>query len=237
MQSNESFESRYRHVANKGVNRHLKRQLLKELGFPLDERFDDVTSRINPKGIEDFLRESGSSGMYLVTFLPDGERLRYGIPPFFEVLSAKVIFSRHGHGIRRVGAKDVVDIVKSLPKQSAIYRTSRIWGPHVYACRLMYVSAEEQKFEIERGTVPRLMGLDRSRSSSQFTLSRFKPNEAELQGIEPAVARIVSNLSSFSGAFEKLEKLGINPTIEFAYKEDQSIVVVDVDWASQWKIN
>lgn len=241
LMSNElEFSMRYQGVANKGVSRRLKRQLLNELGFPLDRVFEDVTARLNDREIDGLFDECKQTGMYLVTFLPEGERLTYGIPPFFEVVAPGVVFSRIGHGLRRVETKDILYTISRLPRQSTVYRTSRIWGKQTIAGRFMYLGDEEQRLEIEAATVPRLMGLDTTRISLALKVDQFEVESNSRRGndiLGKAADHLCGVFKSKRQSFRQLLSIAPNPTLEFALTNTKELYIVDVDWATQWTLN
>jgi hypothetical protein len=233
-----SILEKFGQVASKGVSRILKRELLEELGFPLDQEFTEVTAFANDWGFDSVLSMCGEDGMYLVTYLPKGERLTFGIPPFFEIVSPSLIFTREGMTLRRVDRLDVVNAIARAPKGSRIFKATRIWRRGTVAGRLMYIDRFSQKMELELGSVPRVMGLDPNRPAAVIDLCEFTTAEKSAPGtLQHCITSVCKVFTEMTDSFERLKCIGASPTIEFAFDTAGNLFVVDVDWANQWSTN
>jgi hypothetical protein len=166
------------------------------------------------------------------------------IPPLFRIDRAETVIYRDRFGnIELITPQQIFIKIKELPPKSWVEFTKNIWGGNTIAGRLLYISIEEQILEIQRGV--EIAEMDRNPMKS------FRARLSFLEFSEPAVSQklayqcgfktkeisgIIESLQKCVYGFEGLLRIAKLPTVEFGYTDKDGLLLIDVDWPSQYII-
>jgi len=219
-----------------------KRKLFEKLGFPADKKIVSMSiqneTRIK-KMLVEFMEDEEE---YLIITSP--KPMLTWIPPLFRInrRDKSVVYRNEQGNIQLIELPEIFIKIKELPPKSWIEFARYLWKKDTVAGRLLYISAEEQILEIQRGV--EIPEMDRTPSGSfRATFSFFELRGsfderklARQTGFEwYEVKRIVDCLSKHLQGFEDLKQIADFPAIEFAYTQQEGLIVIDVDWPAQYR--
>lgn len=218
-----------------------KRELLEKLGFPIDDSL--VLPIQDYEQIERTLLEYDSKKMPFLLGIHLKPMPTY-ITPFFLIKGNRIKFRNEFGDIQFVTPEEMLERIRKFPLQSWVEFIRSIWGDTTIMGRIIYLSLNEQLIEIQKGITPDELGeykeghpyfttelysfgiLDRVKYRHRLLRSGFKITEVE---------NIISSLKKYIQGFESLKQIANLPTLEFGYTIERELVVVDIDWPSQYQ--
>jgi hypothetical protein len=216
-----------------------KTQLFKALGFPVKKTI--------PIPIQDEEKIKTVFAEFLEKEIPfliitSPKPMPTCIPPLFRVNTVNTVSYRDKFGnIELISPQQIFSKIKELPQKSWVEFTKNIWGGNTIAGRLLYASVEEQILEIQRGV--EITEMDKN------PLNSFRSNLSFFEFSDPASAwktsfqygfklreirGIIESLKRCARGFESLLRIAKFPTVEFGYTNEDGLLVIDVDWPSQY---
>jgi len=219
-----------------------KRELLKKLGFPLDNNV--LISPQRQQEIKRVFKEYLKHLPFLIgVHLKPMNTYR---TPFFLIEREKISYYDEFGNRRFVTQEEIFHEIKTfIPHLCWIEFVKSIWAPSTIAGRLVYISSIEQIIEIQKGIISKELGNERNKYpylclNLNFFNVNFKENKYTHlllnSGFERAeVDDIIFSLRKHRREFEILERIAALPTLEFGYLKDRKLIVIDVDWPSQYQ--
>ena len=223
-----------------------KRQLFKNLDFPTDKKIVSMPvqdeSKIR-KTLSEFVEDKDGEREFLIITSP--KPMLTWIPPLFRVnREEKLVVYRDEQGnIQSIELQQILIKIRKLPPKSWVEFGRHLWRKDTTAGRLVYVSAEEQILEIQKGV--EIPAIDKNPTASfRATLSFFElaglldeRKLAHCTGFEwHEVKRMVYCLGEHYQGFEDLRRIANLPALEFAYTKHDGLIVIDVDWPAQYRL-
>lgn len=228
-----------------------KRQLLKLLGFPIDDNLTPCRASEGDRAKALFKEYSELVFPFLI--LVSEKPSRTTIYPLFIVRAQNDIVWRDDENKKRkISYSEATQVIANYKLGTWLEFTGYIWGQDTLAGRILYVGPNEQIIEMQTGISPnQLLWLGEdvfpvySGATSYFELSLDNYREAmvTLRSIGhkqflpfSTVQRVVKNFGHYHfDGFEKLSRVAPMLTLEFGITKNQKLVCVDIDWPSQWK--
>lgn len=218
-----------------------KRALLQKLGFPLDN-----SSLIPIEDCEyDQISRLIAAGHGTTILLGVHLRPMFTIyTPYFLIHGSQVTHRDEFGNIQTITLDEMFEKLGKFPLQTWIEITELLWGVKTVAGRLIYFSYTDQLIELQKGVMPQNIGKNREKFPYFIVeLLFFKPpdriqygqllRQSGFKKIE--VDDIVDSLARYMREFEVLKRISDLPTLEFAYREERGLVIVDIDWAKQYR--
>lgn len=223
-----------------------KRKLLERLGFPVDQRIVSMPMQDESKIREtlvEFIEHKEDEEEFLIITSP--KPMSTWIPPLFRINRGEksVVYRDEQGNIQSIELQEIVLKIKNLPPKSLVEFARYLWEKDTIAGRLVYVSAEEQILEIQKGV--EIPEMDKNPTAtfrailSFFGLpGSFKERKlAYHTGFEwYEVERIIRCLGEHLKGFEGLKRIANLPALEFAYTKRDGLIVIDVDWPAQYRL-
>lgn len=219
-----------------------KRELLEKLAFPVDNnRVIPIynTEEIRAVFVEYLAQVPFLIGMHL-------KPMNSFITPFFFIEEDLIQYSDESGKRIISGQEKMFDIIQDFTSRNCwVEFVHSIWGPATIVGRLIYFSPKEQLLEIQKGVVPRELGNNREKhpyfSAELHYLSRSFQKQAVLygssSGISPTIIdSIIHVLRKHEYAFEVLRQVADLPTLEFGHTKLGKLIVIDIDWPSQYAL-
>lgn len=221
-----------------------KKQLLRELGFPVDSKA--TVSSTNLALVEKHLNHFMMDRPFLIV---TSMRPHQIATTLFSIESSGRIQMREQEKWYDLKENTLVDELISLPKGTWLEFVKPLWSGNVLAGRMVFVSFEKQLLELQRGVRPVEIGLHAGNSDYLFlTLNYFdfcRPadwvdrletnRKINISGIRRGeLEMILGVLGHFTDSFLTLARIGRYPTLEFGYSHPNCLTVVDIDWADQY---
>ncbi len=249
---NEDFLSeRIRFSCNLSLNCSLplrlqKRQILGQLGFPIDLDIYPVKVTRQAEISRCYRRFIEKRPFIIIVSEKPMETL---CTPFFIVRDENNVLYRDADGRWNVIFSETIPaLIGRYSKQSWIEFALPLWDEKAIAGKLIYFDSEKQFIEMQQAVIPAKIAyssefkyfsseLESFDCDSIFTFQRLNLRD---MGYKKCFARetieaLCLGLSYHRNGFEELKKISFSPTVEFAYfSETNRFIVVDVDWPAQW---
>lgn len=241
-----------RFLADKGLGeaalpfRLQKKALLKSLNFPLDP----VTQIISPSdgiALNNALRfKLAETGNFLVVV--SEMNAETAITPLLIVKGGVFIWRDHLGNKIEVDIDRALDIMCNLPYGTWLEIADMLWDAQTIGGRLLYESSQSQILEVQQALAAPSKLLDKK------SIPTFVGNLAWLEirrtdhqrwqkylnllGFESflpygKIRRLCRLFQDYFSGFEVLKQISPMPTIEFALR-DGDLIVIDIDWPAQW---
>ena len=218
-----------------------KRELLKKLRFPLDDNVL-ILVQDGEKARFVFKKYIKKTPFLIGIHL---KSMATHITPFFLIGEDKIIKYRDGFGkYQIINQEKMFDKINKLSSQHGwLEFTDSIWSPTTIAGRIIYFSSIEQLIEIQKGVVPSEIGNNREKfpylatKLLSFSLGLQEKNNLSNPGFKKTeIDNLVFFLKKYRRKFEILKRIADLPTLEFGYTTKNGLIVVDIDWPSQYLI-
>lgn len=219
-----------------------KRALLGNLGFPLDD-----SRLIHLRDLEHSQISKLITARHGTTTLLLGIHLR-PMPtiytPHFLVDGDQATYRDEFGNTQIITVDELFGKMGQFPPQTWIEITELLWGATTVAGRLIYFSHRDQLIELQKGVMPKNIGKDREKFPYFIAeLLLFEPPDRIQYGHllrqsgfkRTEIESIVDSLARRIQEFEVLKRISDSPTLEFAYTAEKGLVVVDIDWAKQYR--
>jgi hypothetical protein len=223
-----------------------KKALLKTLGFTLDGRLQLVQAS-DLGGVQRLLSNLAATGAPFL-ILVDERFMRSHIPPLYFIRNKEDVVFRNHEGSRKALTWEELELSLLRHAESTwLSFVPVLWHERSLAARLIYEGENRQVLEMQRGTSPSQLLNDRSLACFAGEISHLDVDRLEYilvqQRLEAlsfkvlpfgVVRTVCRSLSTLESGFESLTRIASMPTLEFAFQENGELIVVDVDWPSQW---
>jgi len=217
-----------------------KRELLEKLGFPFDKSL--LMSIRDYKQIEQIISEYSKNTPFLIGI--HLKPMSTYITPFFLIDRNGIKYRDEFRNIQFITQEEMFEKIRGYHQQSWIEFVKVIWGPATIMGRMIYISLSEQIIEIQKGVMPDNLGENKEKfpyfttelyffEMSYKVECRYLLLSSGFKKIE--VDNVVNSLAKYINEFEALKRIANLPTLEFGYTIDRGLIVVDVDWPSQYQ--
>jgi hypothetical protein len=217
-----------------------KRELLQKLGFPLDTSLL-IPIKDHEKIPQILLKIKKEKPILIGIHL---KPMPTYITPFFIFRNDKIEHRDEFGNIKIVTLEEMLKKIKDYflySQKSWIEITNLIWSPTTITGRIIYFSALEQLIEIQKGVMPDQLGNEKEKLP-YFTTNLFLfqlPNDfarkISSSGFKKEeIEKVISSLRQHKRKFEALKRIANLPTLEFGYIEKRGLIVVDIDWPTQY---
>jgi|SRR3989344_517146 len=225
--------------------RFQKRNLLRSIGFPIDNSLCAFRSR----EIDSIRSQLGDclSSMKPFQVIVSEKPIITVCTPLFLVKNGQITFRDRHDQERWVSGEEMIAEISALTTESWVEFANVLWNSNTVAGHLIYQDAEVQLLEIQQGVVPAQIGrtpnlpyfttdLRFFSCEESYNYDRMKLRELGFRfGIcRKRVEGICYDLWSLAEAFKTLKAVSSWPTLEFAYTGQGKFVTLDVDWPAEW---
>ena len=220
-----------------------KRQILEQLGFPIDHflKAECIAERRKIKFfVQQFLSEKESF------FILISEKLMSThIPPLFSWDGKKMSYRGGDGSTKEIPIEDLFVILDSYPSDTWVEFAKPVWKETTIVGRLIYDDSRRQTLELQTAVTPSGMGCPDANPYFFWELAYFYCDDflasARFLWVRGytvlnrfCVSDIAWTLKSYENAFQKLREIASLPVLEFAYLGFHNMIAIDIDWPDQW---
>lgn len=219
-----------------------KRQLLRNIGFPIDNNLKPFPIT-DAAGVAAMLECQLKSTPFIIVV--SEKPISTLITPLFIVTNVdRAVYRDKDGNPTEIIPRDIPPLITQLPKLSWVEFTKPLWDDNVIAGRLLHVNPDNQILEAQKGTDPNHISPHHeypyyvSEMTKEFGGWRIKEiRSCRKQSLDNSISKDMwTVVSGFRSELSELAKISPLPTLEFAYTLDRKMAVIDVDWPQQWVI-